>query len=211
MSKETNVIRYYVLCNKLKDVIRTGWKDWNVERQRVESVAEHIFGVQMLAIAMYSEYKYDIDISKVILMLAVHELEEIYIGDLTQFEISREEKEKLGRIAVSKVLGDMVCGKELTSLITEFDERKTNEAKFAYHCDKLECNLQCKIYDEENCVDMLVQEDNKTYHDKHVQEIINAGETSWSGMWLEYDRDKYLDDENFIKVLEYVKNNNITK
>lgn len=30
MSKESNVIDYYVLCNKLKTVIRTGWKDWNV-------------------------------------------------------------------------------------------------------------------------------------------------------------------------------------
>ena len=25
MSKEENVIKYYVLCNKLKNVIRTGW------------------------------------------------------------------------------------------------------------------------------------------------------------------------------------------
>jgi len=58
MSKEENVIRYYVLCNKLKNVIRTGWKDWNVKRDRLESVAEHIYGVQMLAIAMYSECNY---------------------------------------------------------------------------------------------------------------------------------------------------------
>ena len=73
MSKEENVLRYYVLCNRLKDVVRTGWKDWNVKRERIESVAEHIYGTQMLALAMKSEYKYDIDIEKVILMLAVHE------------------------------------------------------------------------------------------------------------------------------------------
>lgn len=56
MEKAKNVVRYYVLCNKLKDVIRTGWKDWNVKRERVESVAEHVFGTQSLAIAMCSEY-----------------------------------------------------------------------------------------------------------------------------------------------------------
>ena len=61
MSKEENVIKYYVTCNKLKDVIRSGWKDWNVKRERVESVAEHVFGVQMIAIAMKSEFNYDID------------------------------------------------------------------------------------------------------------------------------------------------------
>lgn len=94
MSKEQNVINYYVICNRLKNVIRTGWKNWNVQRERIESVAEHIFGVQMLAIAMKSEYQYDVDIMKVIFMLAVHELGETVIGDLTQFEISKAEKEK---------------------------------------------------------------------------------------------------------------------
>ena len=92
MSKEQNVINYYVICNKLKNVIRTGWKDWNVNRERLESVAEHIYGVQMLALAMKSEYQYDIDIMKVILMLAIHELGETIIGDLTQFQISKTEK-----------------------------------------------------------------------------------------------------------------------
>lgn len=52
MKKEQKVLNYYVICNRLKDVIRTGWKDWNVKRERIESVAEYIYSVQMLAIAM---------------------------------------------------------------------------------------------------------------------------------------------------------------
>jgi len=104
MTKEQNVINYYVLCNKLKNVVRTGWKDWNVKRERIESVAEHIFGVQMLAIAMKSEYEYDIDIMKVIFMLAIHELGETLIGDITLFQMSKEEKEKIEHEAVSKIL-----------------------------------------------------------------------------------------------------------
>ena len=94
MSKEKIVVDFYVLCYKLKNTIRTGWKDWNVKRDRLESVAEHIYGAQMIALGMYSEYDYEINIWKVILMLAIHELEETIIGDLTQFQISREEKEK---------------------------------------------------------------------------------------------------------------------
>lgn len=83
MEKEERVVNYYVICNRLKNIIRTGWKVWNVQSERLESVAEHIFGVQMLAIAMKSEYKYDVDIMKVIFMLAIHELGEAVIGDLT--------------------------------------------------------------------------------------------------------------------------------
>ena len=58
--KEENVIKYYVLCTKLKDLIRKGWQDWNIQRDRVESVAEHIYGTQMLAIAMYSAIELDV-------------------------------------------------------------------------------------------------------------------------------------------------------
>ena len=147
MSKEENVIKYYVMCNKLKNVIRTGCKIWNVERERVESVAEHIFGVQMLAIAMKSEYEYDIDIMKVVFMLAVHELGEIVIGDLTMFEISKEEKAKREKEAVHKILCGLLDGKEIENLFTEFDSHSTKEAMFAYQCDKLECDLQSKLYD----------------------------------------------------------------
>ena len=48
MSRERNVVNYYVLCNRLKNVIRTGWLDWNVQRERIESVAEHIFGLAFI-------------------------------------------------------------------------------------------------------------------------------------------------------------------
>ena len=61
MKREEKVIRYYVLCNKLKNVIRTGWLNWNVTKDRVESVAEHVYATQMLALAMYSEYEYELD------------------------------------------------------------------------------------------------------------------------------------------------------
>ena len=130
MNKEKNVINYYVLCNKLKNVIRTGWLDWNVTRDRVESIAEHIFGVQMLAIAMKSEYEYDIDLTKVIFMLAIHELGEIIIGDLTQFQITKDEKIKLEHKAVHDILDSLISGEEIEKLFLEFDEKKTPEANF---------------------------------------------------------------------------------
>lgn len=208
MNKEENIVRFYVLCNKLKDIVRTGWKNWNVKRERIESVAEHIFGVQMLAIAMQSEYKYDIDMMKVIYMLAIHELEEIYIGDLTIFEVSKEDKKKLGHIAVSKVLGDLLNKNQIMDLILEFDARETKEAKFAYYCDKLECDLQSKLYDEENCVDLKDQHDNNALKDSRVQQLLNSGE-SWSGMWLSFGQMVYDYDENFLKISNYAKEHDI--
>ena len=210
MSKEENVIKYYVMCNKLKNVIRTGWKTWNVERERVESVAEHIFGVQMLAIAMKSEYEYDIDIMKVIFMLAVHELGEIVIGDLTMFEISKEEKAKREKEAVHKILCGLLDGKEIENLFTEFDSHSTKEAMFAYQCDKLECDLQSKIYDEEGCVDLNKQESNDLLENELVKKLLSE-EKSWSGMWLRFGQTVYPYDDNFKDVSKYALNNSISK
>lgn len=209
MSKEQNVINYYVICNRLKNVIRTGWKDWNVQRTRIESVAEHIFGVQMLALAMKSEYQYDVDIMKVIFMLAVHELGETIIGDLTQFQISKEEKEKLEHEAVHKMLGNLLDGKQIEELFLEFDSHNTKEAMFAYQCDKLECDLQCKLYDEEGCVDLNKQDGNTKMKNPLVEKLLNNGAT-WSNMWLNFGQQIYPYDDNFKAISNYVKNNDIS-
>lgn len=210
MSKEQNVINYYVICNRLKNIIRTGWKDWNVQRERIESVAEHIFGVQMLAIAMKSEYQYDVDIMKVIYMLAVHELGETIIGDLTQFQISKEEKEKMEHEAVHSILNGLLDGNQIEELFLEFDAHNTKEAIFAYQCDKLECDLQSKLYDEEGCVDLDKQEGNATMNNARVQELLKTG-SSWSIMWLQFGQQVYPYDENFRAVSNYAINNEISE
>ena len=207
---EKNVVEFYVLCNKLKNVIRTGWLDWHVERDRVESIAEHIYGVQMLALAMYSEYKYDLDIKKIIYMLAIHELGEIIIGDLTVFQITKDNKIKKEHEAVHSILKDLLKGKEIEDLFLEFDERKTPEALFAYECDKLECEMQCKLYDEEHCVNINNQEGSNAAKNGEVQELLKTGK-NWSTLWIEYDQKHYPYDENFLKVSNYIKENIITE
>lgn len=210
MNREKSVIDFYVLTNKLKNVIRTGWLNWHVSSQRVESVAEHVYGVQMLALAMYSEYKYDIDIKKVIFMLAIHELEETVIGDLTFKQISSEDKKIIGHEAVEKILSGLLSGEEIKEIIYEFDAGNTDEAKFAYYCDKLECDLQCKLYDEAG----YVRYEDQTHADNHredVMEALRTGTSTWSYNWMTYDRPKYLDDENFLSVLDYAIDNNISK
>ena len=204
MSKEQNVVNYYFLCNKLKDVIRSGWTIWRVKRERIESIAEHIFGVQMLAIAMKSEYQYDIDIMKVIYMLAIHELGETIIGDLTQFEISRDAKEQIEHEAVHKILSSLIDGKQIEALFLEFDAHETPEAMFAYQCDKLESDIQSKLYDQEGCVDLNHQEGNEIINNELVKKLLETG-CSWSDMWLEFGQIKYHYDENFMAVSNYVK------
>ena len=208
-NKPEKVVRFYVLCNKLKDLVRTGWKDvWHVKKERLESVAEHIYGVQMLAIAMALEYDYDVDLMKVIMMLAVHELEEVAMGDIIPFEMSLEEKKARGQAVVAEMLGGLQGGDKIQELFEEYYEQRTPEAKFAKWCDKLEADLQMKIYDEEGRVDLAEQDENAMLADEEVREAAK-GKNSASAIRLEYNRRKNGYDENFLAVSRYAEEHKI--
>ena len=207
--KEKNVLQFYVLCNRLKNLIRSGWLDWNVQAERVESVAEHIYSAQMLAIAMYSEFDYELDLSKVLMMLAIHELEETIIGDLTPFHLKIDKKQEMGHEAILRALQPLSDKRQWIELIYEFDARKTKEAIFAYQCDKLECDLQCKLYDEENYVDLNNQKNNETIKNENLSYLLEKG-YSWSQIWIKNDLNQINFDENFRKVNEYALKNKIS-
>ncbi len=164
----------------------------------------------MLALAMKSEYEYDIDIMKVIYMLAIHELGETIIGDLTQFDIDKKEKEKIEHEAVHKILSSLIDGDKIEELFLEFDEHKTKEAMFAYECDKLECDIQCKLYDLEGCVDLNHQEGNNSFNDPAVKQLLMSGK-SWSDMWIEFGQKRYPYDDNFMAVSNYAKSLKLSK
>lgn len=200
-----NVLDFFLFTTKLKEIIRSGWKEWNVHSKRLESIAEHIFGTIMLAIAIDSEYSYDIDIKKVALMLSIHELEEIVISDITPFDgISEEEKAKMGHEAIKKVLAPLSKGYSYEALILEFDSRSTLDAKFAFMCDKLEANIMSYLYDKDNTCTF----ENATEYLKKNSAILSLSENGKYGMGdcfynLELSQSRL--DENFTEILKVAK------
>lgn len=162
----------------------------------------------MLALAIYFQFSYKLDINKVIYMLAIHELEEIEIGDLAFFETTREEKLINGKKASDYILKDFLGKDEISELLDEYNERKTDEAIFAYHCDKLECDIQMKLYDQEECFDLNDQPNNPIINDPKVKKVLNS-EKNISNAWIEFDRSKYEDDKNFIAIIDYLKKHEI--
>ena len=210
-NKIQNLLKFYLLATELKDKIRSGWKVWNIDRERVESVAEHIYGTCVLAIAIDSEFKLDIDLHKVIIMIVLHEIEEIKIGDLTPFDkVTKEEKRKIGKKAVEEVLNYLNKKIEYIELIEEFEEMKTKESIFAKMCDKLEADIQCKIYCEENCIDINNKENAHLLKDLRVQKLLNNGEKMLADLFIENDRPIYT-EKVFENIADYIKKNNILK
>ena len=200
--KAKSVVDFLAKCQQLSDTIRTGWDDWHVNRERLESIAAHIFEVAIFAILMKSQYEYDVDIMKVVYMTVIHELGEIKIGDYTPFQITREEKTRIERAAVHDMLKDRLDGPEIEALFLEFDAHETAEAKLAYQCDKAIACLKSKWYDEEGCVDLAHQEGCQAIKDPLVQSLLQNGE-SWSNMFIKYTLQKIDFDDNFREVLNY--------
>ena len=206
--KIKDIMSFYALCSKLKDTIRKGPLTWNANRERIESVAEHIYGVQMLAISIYYQFGYKLDLNKVIYMLAIHELEEIEIGDLAFYETTKEDKLEKGKNATDLILKDLDGKEEISKLLDKYNERKTNEAIFAYHCDKLECDVQMKLYDQEGCFDLSSQPNNPIIDLPSVRKVLDS-ESNISNAWIEFDRSKFEDDPVFIEIINWLKDNNI--
>lgn len=189
MSSEEYVNSIFVLMYKLRNTKRKGWYDKNIVRERVESVAEHIYGCQMLAYAMKSEFEYEIDINKVILMLTVHEIGKTIIGDITPDDMPSIQKSNYERKAVKQLLQLIPNGKFIEKLFDEFESIATPEAIFAYQIDKAECDLQARLYEQDG-----------SFQHKFKKYLFTQA-------WIKFDRKRIKFDDNFDSLLEYVTNN----
>ena len=74
---------------KLKSVPRTGWLDRGLDSRQVESVADHSFGVALLAWACAQQRQAEgaaIDPERVLKLALIHDLAEAETGDATPYD-----------------------------------------------------------------------------------------------------------------------------
>ncbi len=214
MDKIEKILNYYLLTNKLKDTIRTGWKYWNVKKSRLESVAEHIYGTCMLATAIWSETLPQVNLAEVLMTLAIHETEEIIIGDLTPYDEGYKDKKKKGEEAVKEIFKDLIAKEVFETLLNNFNNLSTKEAIFAYKCDKLECDLQAKIYDEQGFI-KFEDADKKIKEDEKIKKLQQKGVKKPSTFFIYNDRPLLKknseEDDIFVNISKYIEKNKLLK
>lgn len=208
INKMNNALTFYMQAAKLKKVLRSGWLRWEIDSERVESIAEHIYGTMMLAIAIHSEFRNDIDIDKVIKMLAIHEMEEIRIGDITPFDnVTDEEKREMGKVAVKELCDNIGLGANYIEVIEEFENQITPESKFARMVDKLEADLQSKVYDENGAFDLTKESLKEVLSDERIKRMTDCGINTVSGYFVHNDLNKY--DDTFKEIALYSLEENL--
>ena len=133
---------------KLKNLYRQGWLNNGVSKEHCESVADHSFGVSILSYFIAKEFNLNLDINKILIMSLIHDVGEIYAGDITpKDKISNKIKFEREKASATKVLSDLTKEGYL-DLWLEFEKGETSEAKFVREIDKLEMLLQSKIYEK---------------------------------------------------------------
>lgn len=128
-------------CREIDKEKFIGRQTYLTDADRKENDAEHAWHMAIMTLLL-SEYSNEkIDVLHTISMLLIHDLVEIDAGDTYAYdEESKKTQADRERRAADRIYGLLPeeQGKKLYDLWTEFEERKTPEAKFARVMDNLQ-------------------------------------------------------------------------
>tara|TARA_R110000796_G_scaffold252631_1_gene389276 strand:- start:177078 stop:177668 length:591 start_codon:yes stop_codon:yes gene_type:complete len=112
---------------------------------RNENVAEHSWHLAMMAIVLSGYSNENIDLTKVLKMILIHDIVEIDAGDTFIYDQNKNHKNTEEELkAAERIFGILPeeQAKEFINIWTEFEEGTSSEAKFARSMDRLEPLLQ---------------------------------------------------------------------
>ncbi len=153
VNNATPLIEAWYEIVHLKQLYRKGWLLRGVEPEHCETVAEHSFGNALLCLLLAPRQP-GLDLVKVLRLALIHDLGEVYVGDLTPLDgVTSEEKHRLEAVAVEKILGKLPGGDALIADWKEYESQVTPEAKFVKQIDRLELAMQASVYHSQGKID----------------------------------------------------------
>jgi putative hydrolase of HD superfamily len=155
----------------LKEVPRTGWLDRGITPEETESVADHSFGVALLAWLLAPD---ELDRARVVELALLHDLAESAVGDATPYDrdtlqtldpdtrrnwlnqrhIRTDEQRAAKQAAETEAIASLAAAlppdrrDRLQSRWSELSDRTSPEARFVKDMDILETWLQSRRYAE---------------------------------------------------------------
>ncbi|MDM5230736.1 HD domain-containing protein [Lysinibacillus pakistanensis] len=140
-----NTLKFLHVAEGLKRELRHSW----LSDGRQESVAEHTWRVALMAMAIEEYLPQKVNSERLLKMIIIHDLVEVYATDIPAFDTMnnikvKEQKRQNEMKAIEKIrnlLGNDT-GQQFYDLWFEFEHKKTYEAKVANALDKLEAQIQ---------------------------------------------------------------------
>lgn len=131
-------LEFMLELDKMKNLYR---QTYVLHEDRKENDAEHSWHIAVMAFLLQEYANSETDIFKVIKMLLIHDVVEIYAGDTYCYdEKANSTKAEREENSAQKVFGLLPENQkqEFYGLWREFEDANTNEAKFAGVLDKLQ-------------------------------------------------------------------------
>lgn len=140
MEKIIQYLKFIQETEQLKSTLRTAW----TAEGRQESTAEHSWRLAMLA-AVLAEEVPELDMNRVLKMCLVHDLGEVYEGDVSAaLQLDDDARHKREEEAVRKIFAMLPeqQERELMELWLEYSSNTSSEAAFVKALDKAETIIQ---------------------------------------------------------------------
>lgn len=174
----------YLQAMHLKRLFRQGWLKRGVREEDCESVADHSFGVALLALIAplpgYARAE-SFDRGRAVLLAVAHELGEVYAGDITPVDgVSKEEKHRRERESMERVIAGLEPdgARTVRALWEEFEAGRSAEARFVRELDRLEMGVQAALYKAEGRerMDEFLESADRAVRSDSLKRVLRAAE-----------------------------------
>ncbi len=141
-NKVEKIFDFLEISEQLKNTKR--WK--NVpQMKKKETSADHTWHVALLACLFDKELDFEIDFLKAIQIIIIHDLVEAITDDIDYVQFFKgladpKDKDRNEKLAIAKIRSVLPekSGKIIFDLWQEYEDKSSNEGKFAYAMDKIE-------------------------------------------------------------------------
>lgn len=148
-------MRFGVALTHLKNLYRQGWLRVGIPEAQAESVAEHSYGVAMLAMMIRDRYFPHLDGERVLRLALLHDIGEVHAGDITLHDgVTPEDKLARERSAMDRLLAGLAGGERYRALWEEYEAQSSPEAVLVRQLDRLEMALQACVYEHSRKLDL---------------------------------------------------------
>lgn len=137
-SELDRIVEFCRIIDREKFVQR---RTYLTDGERLENDAEHAWHMAMMALLLSDYSREKIDVLRVVSILLVHDLVEVYAGDTFAYDVEGLKTQRERELAAADRLFSQLpeeMGMKIRSLWDEFEAWETPEAKFAHSLDNFQ-------------------------------------------------------------------------
>ena len=160
--KCSNLHKSYALISELSK-LKVVFRNTKTQMDRKESTAEHSWSASMIVMILRDELKQEftqIDELKIIKLVLIHDIVEIYAGDVMVFDREARKNKAAEEIAALEQLKNLYpdFGHQLNDLWYEFEAKETLEAKIAKAADAI-CPIFQRLHVKQSYISINISLD----------------------------------------------------